>query len=67
VPRYLVTARQRIFYTCKFEIEADSEAAAKQEAQIKYQDGDLVFRVDTEGVSNPDYEIELMKEEEPAQ
>jgi hypothetical protein len=71
VPRYLVTARQRIHYgnqSCEIEVDAESEAAAKQEAKRRYVDGMLFFSVDdVQDVSEPDYEIELEKEVEPAQ
>lgn len=71
MPRYLVTAHQRIHYgnqSCEIEVDAESEAAAKREAKRRYEDGALFFSVDdVQDVSNPDYEIELMKEEEPAQ
>ena len=71
MPRYLVTARQRIHYgnqSCEIEVDAESEAAARQEAKRRYDDGSLFFSVDdVQDVSEPDYDIKLEEEKEPAQ
>ncbi len=72
MPRYLVTARQRIHYgnqSCMIEVDAESEAAAKQEANRRYDDGMLFFSVDdVQDVSEPTFEFEIIEEEmEPAQ
>ena len=68
MPRYLVTARQHIHYgnqSCEIEVDAESEAAAKQEAQRRYEDGNLFFSVDdVQDDSNPDNEIELVEEKD---
>lgn len=71
VPRYLVTAHQRIHYgnqSCEIEVEAESEGAAKQEARRRYSAGMLFFDVgDVQDVSEPDYDIKFAEEKEPTQ
>jgi hypothetical protein len=71
VPKYLVTATQTIYYgrqSAWIEVEAESEATAKEEAKRKYADGEVFFDVDdVQDVGEPRFEIFETLGMEPAQ